>query len=120
MTSWHAHPGFGHEVAKHGVAKPDDCREIGEGVCIRPLWHWRSDLGETEADARIMGYAIAHEVPGQEARCEGVLALKEGFGPPVWTQEGTLEGGDLTLRPSIQCKTHAEFHAFVTNGRWTG
>lgn len=118
--SGHVHPPYGTEVPDYPVHPPDPCFEIGAGVCLRPSYHWREDQGQTESDRRIVGYVIAHETPEWEARCEGALMLEPGFGPAVWTQTGSREGGDLTLSPSVQCKVHPEFHAFVQNGRWTG
>ena len=117
-TRTHVHPAYGTEVAEHGVTPPDDCVELSDEVCIRPTFHWRSDRGETEADRRLVGYVVAHDVDGQEVRCEGALMLEPGFGPPVWTQTGSLEHGDLSLAPSVQCKTHGAAHGFVRRGGW--
>lgn len=117
----HQHPGYGTEAPQHAVHPPRPCVEIGVGVCISPSYHWRPDQGETEADRRIVGYVIAHDTPEWEERCESALLTELGFGPTaIWTQTGSLEGGDLSLSPSVQCRTHSAFHAFVQNGRWTG
>lgn len=117
----HVHPAYGSEAPKHPVHPPTPCVELGLGVCLRPSYHWRPDEGQTEADRRLVGYVIAHETPEWEVRCEGALLLELGFGPTeVWTQTGSLEGGDLSLTPSIVCPRHPAFHAFVVNGRWTG
>ena len=113
----HVHPGYG-DVAYRSVAI-DGCEEIGAGVCIRPSLTWRSDRGETKADARTVGYVIAHVVGDDEVRCEGATMTELGFGPTeIWTQTGTLEGGDLTLAPSIVCRTHPAAHGFVRDGKW--
>lgn len=117
-TQTHSHPAYGAEVPDHAVTPPDGCEDIGDEVCIRESYHWRPDRGETDADRRIVGYVIAHDVDGREVRCEGALMTTLGFGPrQVWTASGSLLRGDLTLSPSVQCHTH-EFHGFVRRGQW--
>jgi hypothetical protein len=92
------------------------CFEIGEHCCLRPVGRYGKD------DNWISGYIIAHDVEGEEFRCEGAVntdpeMTKDG---KFWESTGSLQGGDLTLTPSILCTTHPEFHAYITNGRWTG
>jgi hypothetical protein len=91
------------------------CTELGPTVCI-----WTSVHGE---DEHLYGFLIAHDVDGEEGRCTGAIAVDPHAahdGHPVWTMTGSLEGGNLSLQPSVQCTTHPAFHAFVTDGRWTG
>jgi hypothetical protein len=75
----------------------------------------------------VAGFILAHHVALEEARCEGMVcvdpevAVKRDDGTlKLWTMTGTLEGGDLTLNPSIECTVHPEYHAYVREGKWTG
>lgn len=116
-TRTHVHPVYGLE-AEMNVAV-DGCEDLDDEVCLRSALHWRPDRGETQANARIVGYVIAHDVEGQEARCEGACMTEIGFGPTqIWAATGSLERGDLTLSPSVQCSTHPAFHGLVRSGRW--
>jgi hypothetical protein len=89
-----------------------DSVEIGPDVWLTPL-HRHGEKYES-----IVAYIVSHK--GADGWCEGSIAVEPGYGPPVWTQMGSLAGGDLSLEPSVQCKTHPDFHAHVENGRWTG
>ncbi len=50
------------------------------------------------------------------ARCEGAVNVDPHFDRPCWGMTGTLEGGDLTLSPSILCGDG--FHGYVQGGVW--
>jgi hypothetical protein len=95
--------------------KPVDCIEIGANCCLQKLGRVGKPNGY------ISGFIIAHDVAGHEYRCEGVVNVDpELTKDKFWTMTGTIEDGNLTLSPSILCQTHSEFHAFITNGKWTG
>ena len=72
--------------------------------------------GEDLHDA---GFIVAHQV-GETGWCRAALVVDDAHFPHKWSLTGTLAGGDLTLAPSVACKAHPEFHAFIQNGRWTG
>lgn len=100
---------------KHLWPGKPPCVALSDSVCIWPTSH-----GE---DHHLYGFMIAHDVAGDEKRCVGALAIDPhaaADGHPIWTMTGSLAGGDLSLQPSVQCKVHQDFHAYVTNGRWTG
>lgn len=113
MANRHRHPRAGRN-GDHFVAK-EACVDLAPTVCFRPAWHWHD---EGDRNERIVGYVVAHDVDGAKVRCESACMIEGGFGPAVWQQTGGLAGGDLTLSPSIQCKTHPAFHGFVQNGKW--
>lgn len=93
------------------------CTSIGPDVCLRPVGLY----GEPD-DAPPAGYFVSHERPEGGDRCEGHVSVRHpaGDGRATWTQTGTLEGGDLTLTPSILCRGSKdfEFHGFVRDGKW--
>lgn len=97
------------------------CVEVAPSVCLRQMGR----AGKPEGF--ISGFIVSHEVTGGGYRCEGAISVDaetaaiDGNGnPKLWTMTGSLEGGTLTLAPSIQCTVHPEFHAYIQNGRWTG
>lgn len=90
--------------------------ESGIGVCLQAISH-STEPNETPHSA---GFIISHDVPGQTYRCEGGLTIDDAHFPHKWTQTGSLEAGGLTLTPSVLCTEHPSFHAYITNGRWTG
>lgn len=88
-------------------------------------------LGTPEADAlgtHHAGWLVGHERPGWEVRCEGAVSVDPcpaSDSRHRWIETGTLEGGDLTLVPSILCQMPGRdgagpcgFHGFVRNGGW--
>jgi hypothetical protein len=100
---------------KHRWPGHPECVELSPSVCI-----WSTSHGE---DHHLYGFMIGHDVVGEEKRCVGAISVDPHAaddGHPVWTMTGSLAGDDLSLQPSVQCTTHPEFHAHVTNGRWTG
>lgn len=93
-----------------------DCVDVGSHVCLQQMGR------HGKPDGYVSGFIVAHDVNGEKYRCEGAVNVdaeltKDG---KIWTMTGSLAGGDLTLTPSILCTVHPDFHAFVTNGRWTG
>jgi hypothetical protein len=74
--------------------------------------------GPTE---HLAGFFVAHDTTDLDGyRCEGAVNVdphlaKEPGGN--WTAFGTLEGGDLTLSPSVLCRRDG-FHGFVRDGKW--
>jgi hypothetical protein len=110
-----------------------DCTPIAETVCLRPFVRTLAPAGVVlntpEADAygtELAGFLMAHDRPGFDYRCEGAVTVKRRAGEqgPTWTMTGTLDGGDLTLSPSILCVLGSAtvercgFHGFVTAGKW--
>lgn len=104
------------------------CVAIDEHVCLRPTVHGGASHitnadgsiagGETE---HLAGFLVAHDREGQPYRCEGAVNVDPHFEGerPVWGMTGSLEGGDLTLSPSIhETDGQHDFHGFVRNGKW--
>ncbi len=84
------------------------CVDIGGGICLRRmLMH-----GTTDTD----GYMFCHDAPDLKWRCEGYVSVNPES-PKHWEQTGTLDGGDLTLSPSLLC-TRDQFHGFIRDGHW--
>jgi len=92
------------------------CIEIpsasGVGVCLTPISH-----GD---DRHPAGFIIGHEIAGDRWRCEGGVTIDDAHFEHKWSMTGSLEAGDLMISPSILCRAHPDFHAYVTAGRWTG
>lgn len=90
------------------------CTEIGPDVCIRPTVH-----GD---DQHLAGFILAHEVDWNDGdRSEGYVNVDpDADGKPIWSVTGSLEGGDLTLSPSIlhHGDPHPDIHGYVRNGKW--
>lgn len=122
---------------RHAHADPPyECVEIDDHVCLQPISHSLAPksvvLNTPEADAygtHPWGFIIAHDRDGFEHRCEGAIATctehaHDRPGRPIWGMTGTLEGGDLTLTPSILCqlgnvaREACGFHGWVRNGKW--
>jgi hypothetical protein len=109
----------------HGWYDPP-CWPISEEVCLRPTVHGGAEHirnadgtmagGPTE---HLSGFVVAHDRPGQrgEPRCEGAINVDPDLESKArWTMTGTLEGGDLTISPSILCGDG--HHGFVRAGKW--
>lgn len=96
----------------------------GVGVCLQPISHGPGELSSGETfEGHPAGFIIGHDTADPAyggARCDGGLTLDDAHWPHKWDQTGSLEGGDLTLTPSVLCTDHPSFHAYITNGRWTG
>lgn len=96
------------------------CRELSEHVCLEAMGPY---FGEPD-DAPSVGFFFRHDVPGATERCTGGVHVRRSAtdrAGPTWSQSGSLEGGDLTLSPSIRCVTHdggPDAHGFVQAGRW--
>ena len=119
-----------HRHAHHDEPK---CVEINEHVCLQPIdgggegIFRRDEAGELVPVPRYFaGFIISHDRDGFEHRCEGFVRVALDRDGPVWTMSGTLEGGDLTLSPSILCvlgtadggDARCGFHGFVQGGKW--
>ena len=116
---------------------PYKCVEIDDHVCLQPLRGGgegiskRNAAGELEAVPEYFaGFIVAHDRDDFPHRCEGVVHVeggRVGDDGPTWTMTGTLEGGDLTLSPSVLCMAPdlgesnvgaCGFHGFVRDGKW--
>lgn len=90
--------------------------EGGPGVCLQPFFHGNG------ADDHLAGFFTGFEVEGQDERIVGALTVDTHFAGerPVWSMTGTLEGGNLTLAPSVELKSppRVPFHGHIQNGRW--
>ena len=109
------------------------CTEVGPTVCLRPTVHG-GDPDVTNQDGTIAGgevehlagFIVAYDWPGADYRLEGAVSVDPHLGEQAtWQMTGTLEGGDLTLTPSIQAYDARDpsariptIHGFVTNGAW--
>jgi hypothetical protein len=107
------------------------CTEIDEHVCLRPIVHG-GDPDVTNADGttaggpdeHLAGFIVAYDWPGSEWRLEGAVSVDPHLGErATWSMTGSLEGGDLTLSPSIQAYDHRDgrtptIHGFVRDGKW--
>lgn len=106
----------------HGWHDPA-CVPTGPTTCLYPTVHG-GDPDVTNDDGAIAGgpvehlagFIFAHDVEPGKPRCEGGVKVDEHFERPRWSMTGTLEGGDLTLSPSILCADG--FHGFIRDGRW--
>lgn len=117
---------------RHAAHQGDvHCTEVGPTVCLRPTVHGgdpRITDGTTGAIAggeteHLAGFIVAYDWPGSDVRLEGSVQVDEHLSPR-WTMTGSLEGGDLTLTPSIQAYTDVDgklvpsIHGYVTAGKW--
>lgn len=104
------------------------CTDIGSGVCLRPTVHGgnpditESATGEIAGGPteHLYGFIVAYEWPGSDERLEGAVAV-DPHSEVRWGMTGSLEGGDLTLTPSIQAydiDQKPTIHGYVTNGKW--
>lgn len=117
----------------HGWHDPD-CTPVSPTTCLTPTTHGGSPAitdsatgemagGPTE---HLAGFHFAHDREGFDVRCEGGVNVDPHFSASAtWQMTGSLEGGDLTLSPSILCRagsadTRVEcgFHGFVRDGAW--
>lgn len=81
-------------------------------------------------DEHLAGFFFCHDVAGDDGgmtmkgqRCIGGVNVDPHFDGerPRWEISGSLEGGDLTLSPSIRCMNHdpqPNAHGFVRDGKW--
>ena len=110
------------------------CVEIDPHVCLQPVEHSNAPTGTVlntpEADAygtHLSGFILGHDREGFDWRCEGAVSIDTC--PTIgsratWLMAGSLEGGDLTLSPSILCRLgsvsgeECGFHGFVRDGKW--
>lgn len=119
---------------RHAHGDEPKCVPIDPAVCLQPVDHSSAPAGVVlntpEADAygtHPAGFILGHDRPGLDVRCEGFVST-DGCDAVAnrnrWAQTGTLEGGDLTLAPSILCRLGSAsteecgFHGFVTAGAW--
>lgn len=104
------------------------CTDVGPNVCLRPTVHG-GDPDITNADGTIAGgptehlagFIVGYDWPGIEYRLEGAVSVDPHLGPALWAMSGSLEGGDLTLSPSIQAYDNDRkptVHGFVRDGKW--
>lgn len=111
----------------------DGCTEISATVCLRPTVHGGAPH-ITDVDGAIAGgpvehvagFIVAFDCPVDTHdgfRVEGAVNVDPHFEAdrPLWAMTGSLEGGDLTITPSIRTRhdySHPAFHGFVTAGAW--
>lgn len=108
----------------------EKCVDIAPDVCLQPVVHSNAPAGVVlntpEADAygdHLAGFIVGHDRDGFQWRCEGVVHVC-GHGGNQWSMTGSLEGGDLTLSPSILCRLGSAaveecgFHGWVRDGKW--
>ena len=116
---------------------PYKCVEIDPRVCLQPLSGGGEGISRRLPDGTsepvpeyFAGFIVAHDRDGFDVRCEGFVGIDAGH-DPRWTMTGSLEGGDLTLSPSILCRVGSlddprevgpgstcGFHGFVRDGKW--
>jgi hypothetical protein len=124
MTHRHGWPYNDHEPG---------CTDVSPTVCLRPTVHGGNpDITTADGaiaggpDEHLEGFIVAYEWADSDVRLEGHVRvdpdIPEG---PCWQMTGTLEGGDLTLTPSIQAYDARDpddrkptIHGFVTSGKW--
>lgn len=106
------------------------CTEVGPTVCLRPTVHGGDpDVTDSATGAisggpveHLAGFIVAYDWPGADARLEGYVSVDDDLEEKVrWTMTGTLQGGDLTLSPSIQAyddQRQPTIHGFVQAGKW--
>lgn len=124
-----------HRHASDEPGETRNCVEIDEHVCLEPTRHSlvpagsgiavNSPEGEAYGD-HAYGFLFWHDREGFDVRCGGGVrtCTEHGFAGASWQQTGSLEGGDLTLSPSILCRLGSAsvepcgFHGFVREGKW--
>lgn len=107
-----------HKHFDDDIGLSDGCVDLSADTCIAPI---------TSAHIKgVTGFWFAHDTPSG-SRCVGRVPTSDANGGPTWSQTGTLEGGDLTLSPSVLCiapkgpagERHGpDFHGFVRGGKW--
>lgn len=105
----------------------DSCTPVSEAVCLSPIVHGTETPGQfpmTGTD-HLAGFLFHHDREGFDQRCGGYVRVCECQpGTHRWGMTGSLEGGDLTLTPSILCRLgrvgvpECGFHGFVQLGKW--
>ena len=110
----------------------DRCTEVGPSVCLRPTVHGgnpdvtESATGEIAGGPteHLYGFIVAYDWPDSACRLEGAVCV-DPHGDVRWEMTGSLEGGDLTLTPSIQAYDSRDpgarkptTHGFVRDGKW--
>ncbi|HYI66376.1 MAG TPA: hypothetical protein VEW95_05595 [Candidatus Limnocylindrales bacterium] len=117
---------------QHAYRDEVACVEIDEHVCLQPINGGGEGItsGKTgePVPEYLAGFMISHDRDGFPHRCEGFVRVHPEADRSVWTMVGTLEGGDLTLTPSILCTmgslddpaagTRCGFHGYVRDGKW--
>jgi hypothetical protein len=119
---------------RHPYSEPD-CVEIDEHVCLRRTVHGGNpDITESKTgeiaggpDEHLYGFIVAYDWPDSDVRLEGAVCVDPHGSPKaVWQMTGSLEGGDLTLSPSIQAydsrvkdtRSAPTIHGYVRGGKW--
>lgn len=117
---------------RHGYGDPERCTEVSPAVCLRPTVHGGDPDVTNSADGSIAGgetehlygFIVAYDWPGADVRLEGAVAV-DPHAPVRWEMTGSLEGGDLTLSPSIQAYDSRDpgdrkptIHGYVRDGAW--
>lgn len=115
---------------RHEHHRDSGCTDIGSGVCLRPTVHGGDpDVTGPDGliaggpDEHLAGFIVAYDWPGEDTRLEGAVTVDPHIEERArWSMTGSLEGGDLTLSPSIQAyhrDGHSPtIHGFVQNGKW--
>lgn len=119
---------------RHPYRDDAGCIEVGPTVCLRPTVHGGNpDVTESATGAiaggeleHLYGFIVAYDWPDSDVRLEGAVCVDPHGAPgAMWTMTGSLEGGDLTLAPSIQAFDSRDrtartktIHGWVRNGAW--
>lgn len=107
--------------------RPHRCTELDPRHCVEPTVHG-GDPDIRDADGSVSGgetehlggFIVRHARPGQAdegPRCASHADVDPHFQRPRWEMAGSLEGGDLTLRPSLLCGRCGD-HGFIRDGKW--
>lgn len=124
-----------HKHWEEDFGRTPPCVEIAPNVCLEPTYHGGdpdvtdSRTGEIAGGPveHLAGFILAHDRDGFDVRCQGAVSVDEHFPERArWSIAGSLEAGNLTLAPSILCRTGAigtdgvdcGFHGYVQNGQW--
>lgn len=113
---------------------PYKCVAIDPAVCLQPISGGGEGISRRLPDGTtepvpeyFAGFILAHDREGFDHRCEGMVHVeRQGADDPAWTMSGSLDGGDLTLSPSVLCTLGSAdgatspcgFHGFVRDGKW--
>lgn len=108
--------------------RPHRCIEIDARHCLEPTVHGGdpdvrdSKTGEVSGGPveHLAGFIVRHARPGSDdsqPRCAAHADVDPHYPTPIWSMSGSLEGGDLTLSPSLLCGTCGD-HGFVRDGKW--
>ena len=72
----------------------------------------------SSVDRAVVGYALCHEVQGQDERCQGLFHTDPSVSPaPPWTRHGSIRWGTISFDQPVVCVRHM-VGGHIRRGRW--